>query len=479
MSRTEDEKQADDSASRSCLNLGVDAIPDAVVVADVDTGEIVDANAAAGELFHCQPTSLVGRDQLELHPSDRAADYAEAFQRGIEGERVDQLQDGEPIRIKTLDGQYKPVEINACRRTVEDRSLVLGVFREVTARLKRQRQLEATTAQLETLLDVLPVPVAVVSTNGTVELWNQAAEETFGYAAETVVGATDPLSMNTDTSEQQLNRLLNGEVIDGYETVYRAKDGTRVPVEVCARPLYEGGTVTGVIVAGIDISDRRQRIQQLDILHRVMRHNLRNKIDAIQGWANVINDPETNGHDAATRIAAVSQDLLELSEQAKQIRAGLDHGITNTEAVELETIITSLTETVADEFSEVTFTTTDDPATVAVPAQTRHPILQLGRKVLECVDEGRIELGTDVQDRYVIVELAGTTRLLPAGECSLIRDGEETALRHGNDLTTAQVYLSVQSIGGNISLPAATPSASTLCLELPQTNPDSDPETPH
>lgn len=477
MSRTKDENEPDGPVSRSNLSLDIDTIPDAVIVADADSGRVVDANAAAGDLFHCQPISLIGRDQLALHPSDRGADYAEAFRRGIEGERVNRLQDGAPIQIKTLDGQYKPVEINACRETLDDRVVVIGVFREIATQLEREQQLEAATTRLKTLLDVLPVPVAVLNTDGTVELWNQAAEETFGYTAEAVVGTIGPITMNDDTFEKELDQLLDGEVIDGREEVYRAKDGSRVRVEICARPLYEDGTVSGAVVAGVDVSDRRHRTQQLDILHRVMRHNLRNKIDAIQGWANVINNPDLGDEDAAARIADASQTLLKVSEQAKQIQAEIEADATGAEAVEAESVVTALRELSSKEFPEMPITVADSPTTAVVPAQAKRPILRLGRKILEYVSEGQIDLKTDVQDQYVVVQLVGNTRLLSAGDCSLIRNGEETALQHGSDLTIAQVYLSIESIGGNISFPVETPPASTVCIELPRVNPNNTSDT--
>ena len=475
MSRTEGNREQPSAGYDTSLDFSVEALPDAVVVADADTGRIVDANAAAGTLFHCHPADLVGQHQSTLHPAGRAADYAEAFQRGIDNERVNRLQNGDPVYIETADEQRKPVEINARRHTVDGQTVVLGVFREISEQLERQHQLEATTTRLETLLDALPLPVAVLDLDGTVQRWNQAAEETFGYAAEAIVGEQRSLFLDDTELTGLLDRLRDETAVSGYETVLRGCDGRRIPVELYAHPLYDDGTVSGVIGVAIDISDRQRRVQQLQVLHRLLRHNIRNQLGVIRGWAEELTSSEPAETDAAARISSASQELLEMSEEAKQIQSDLTADGQAT-PIGLQTVISALRELASDDSPPVEIRSSMPSGTVAVPAQTTRAITILGEAVLNHVDNGQLSVCVTPQDRYVIIELAGATSLLPAGERALIEHGHETALNHGDGLDIAHAHLLIQSLGGDISFDHAdhdTP-ARTLRLELPRVDPNAD-----
>lgn len=269
MSGTANGREQSISESSASIDLTVEALPDAVVVADADTGRIVDANAAAGELFNCSPANLIGQHQSALHPSRRAVEYVKAFQRGIDSERVNRLQNGNPVYIETTDGHRKPVEINAHRHTVDGQAVVLGVFREISERLEREQQLKATTTRLETLLDALPLPVTVMSLDGTIERWNQAAEETFGYAAAAIVGEQQSLFFDDAELKDLLGQLRDETEISGYETVLRGCDGRRIQVELSAHPIYEDGAVSGIIGVAIDVTEQQRRVQQLEVLHRL------------------------------------------------------------------------------------------------------------------------------------------------------------------------------------------------------------------
>ena len=471
MSRTEDGGDSSDVGYDSSLDFTVDALPDAVVVADADTGRIVDANAAAGDLFRCRPAELVGVHQSELHPSGRTAEYAEAFQRGIDDERVDRLRNGDPLYVETVDGHRKPVEINARQRTVDGRAVVLGVFREISDQLEREQQLEATTTRLETLLDALPLPVAVLRLDGTIQRWNQAAEETFGYAAEAIVGEQQSLFLDDTELGDLLDQLYDETVFSGYETVLRGCDGRRIPIELYAHPLYEGDTVSGVIGVAVDISDQQRRVQQLEVLHRLLRHNIRNQLGVIRGWAEELTASGPEGNDAAARISSASQALLEMSEEAKQIQSDLMADGQPT-PVEIDTVVSTLRELASGDAPTVTVESSAPPGTVAVPAQTTRAITILGETVLTHVDDDRVDVRVDPQDRYVVVELAGSEPLLPAGERELIEHGRETALNHGNGLDMAHAHLLVQSLGGDISLGDHGAPARTLQVELPRIDPD-------
>ena len=291
------------------LTLDIDTIPDPVLIADYAQKQIVTANEAAGDLFECSPDTLTGMTLEDVHPIDTevdAANYIEAFERGRNSKRVNRLQTGEPIYIETLDGALKPIEINAQRLSTADGEHILGIFRDVTEQHTREQELQSTTNR----------------SDGIVTQWNQAAEELYGYSADDVVGEPYPLFPDEFERENLVERVTNGEMLDGYETLHRTKDGSHVHLELYLRPLYDDGRISGIIGAGVDITDRRRRVQQLDVLHRTLRHNIRNQLNVIQGHLEQLDDQLDTGNGSIETAASATEEMLARAEIAQQIGVG-------------------------------------------------------------------------------------------------------------------------------------------------------------
>lgn len=449
----------------------MESIPDALVIAEFATSEIVAANDAAGELLECRTEDLLGLDHLQLHPAEDADLYREAFGRGFENEQVDRLQDGSPLYVETAAGERKPVEINAQRIQAGERTLVLGVFRDISSRIDRERQLEQTTTRLNTLLDSAPLPVAVLDQSGRVQMWNQAAQEVFGYSPADIVGDYYPLFVENDRLSDVLGEVLEGGVLDGYETVLRAQDGSRVHVELYARPLYDDGEVTGVIGSAVDITDQKRRRQRLDVLHRLLRHNLRNKLVVVQQYASMLSTgqdvDDATAQEAAERIIAASEELAELSNHATQVRKAVN--TTETAFSDVSELLETVDE-LEPEVPEATFETPPAHEQGCIPSLANEALSWLLTYITDHVDEPAIRLTVTVQDKYVQLDVHGERPLLSEGDAELITNGKETALRHGSNLDIARSYLTLTSTGGDIIQYEDSPPERSFRVEIPRTD---------
>lgn len=450
----------------------LESIPDAVVIADVETGTVVEANDAAGTLFDCHPETLVGWDHSKLHPPENPTAYQAALRRAFEEGQVDRLEDGSPLYIETAAGERKPVEINARQLEADGRQFVLGVFRDISDRRRREQQLRETTTRLETLLDALPLPVTVLDEDGTVERWNQAAEETFGYQSETVCGEFYPLFVDYDEFDSLVEQLTEGDILDGYETTHRAEDGSVVDVELHARPLYEDDEVTGIIGAAIDVTEQKQRTQRLDVLHRVLRHNLRNRLAVIRGFANELVMDAGDEKKAATQIIDASDSLVDLAETAAETRKLVKRAQHGSDPIPLAEVVATVETSVGLSETTVTLTADQIDTKITVPRQSETIFTWLLEYVHEQTTSPDLEVSFQVEQRYVRLALSGAEQLLDDGARELIEAGRETSLRHGSGLDMAQVYLVLSAMGGTISTTGSEPPASTIQIELPRVDAD-------
>ncbi|MGV1099689.1 response regulator [Thiovibrio sp. JS02] len=115
---------------------------DAILVADPETGLIVDCNAAAEILTGRGREELLGIHQRELHPPhEHAGRFSETFARHR------QAPPGTAFEAQVLrkDGEVREVAIKAAAFAYKGCQLIQGIFRDVTERKRAQRQLELET----------------------------------------------------------------------------------------------------------------------------------------------------------------------------------------------------------------------------------------------------------------------------------------------------------------------------------------------
>ena len=120
-----------------------------------------------------------------------------------------------------------------------------------------------------TLLDASPLATVSLDRDGHVSDWNPAAEATFGWRADEVIGRPFPL-IDPDDWEAFAHRhadLLAGRGADGVRIAYRHRDGHRVAGRLFATRLLDGsGHPVGAIGLIEDLGDHHQLLQERDRL---------------------------------------------------------------------------------------------------------------------------------------------------------------------------------------------------------------------
>jgi PAS domain S-box-containing protein len=100
---------------------------------------------------------------------------------------------------------------------------------------------------------------------GIVTSWNPAAERTFGYSAEEIIGRS--IELLTPPARQRehtafLSRLKAGHGVDHLETIRVRKDGARFPVSITASPILDAeGAVVGGAAVMRDLTEQRRTFE--------------------------------------------------------------------------------------------------------------------------------------------------------------------------------------------------------------------------
>ena len=101
---------------------------DAVIIANIMTGIILDANGQAEKLTGRPRQELIGLHQSRLHPAEFAEYYTEKFQKHIKHDRVFDLE----AEIVNKDGSVVPVFICSSLIDLRGKKVVQEVFRDIS-----------------------------------------------------------------------------------------------------------------------------------------------------------------------------------------------------------------------------------------------------------------------------------------------------------------------------------------------------------
>jgi PAS domain S-box-containing protein len=103
--------------------------------------------------------------------------------------------------------------------------------------------------------------------NGVIRSWNAGAQRLFGFAPEEAVGQPITIIIPPelhDEEKQILKRLWNGERIVHFETVRRAKNGSRVRVSLTISPVRDSqNRIIGASKIARDIGERQRSKEAL------------------------------------------------------------------------------------------------------------------------------------------------------------------------------------------------------------------------
>jgi PAS domain S-box-containing protein len=122
--------------------------PDAIILADIETGIIIDANSEASRLLARPAEEIRGMHQAELHPHRTNAYSKKSFRSQIR--KLIEKNEYQTIEnlISRKDGSEVPVEVLASIITIDGRPVLQGVFRDIAERKRAEEALQQSKERL-------------------------------------------------------------------------------------------------------------------------------------------------------------------------------------------------------------------------------------------------------------------------------------------------------------------------------------------
>ena len=251
-------------------------------------GRLTSLNAFTAETLGYRTEVLVGRTVMELMDAEGAA----AFQDCLNTlESAEEWQGALPLRRS--DGVFRRIAVRSRRMQLPgERPFVVNHGIDVTEQYEAEQALHLATRQRELILQAVGDGIYGIDLEGRLTFINEAGARALGYtAADEIVGRDvhemihhshadgTPYSKSTSPILQALRRC---EEIRMRDEVFWRKDGTAIPVEYSANPIMEDGRINGMVVAFMDVSERRRLEKMKDEFISTVSHELRTPLTSLR-----------------------------------------------------------------------------------------------------------------------------------------------------------------------------------------------------
>ena len=167
----------------------------------------------------------------------------ESFEKKLKMEKTELLKNeeiNEKVYFLTKEGRKIPVDIKVAPVFSSEKKLIgsRAIFQDFSERRKYGNLLQESKERYQTLVENLPVGIAIVSEDGRIVSANDIALEIFGYDLQDLDWLTTfHLCSNSEDKDVLLQKITNRELVWNHEIQLKKKDGSEIQILANVKPI--------------------------------------------------------------------------------------------------------------------------------------------------------------------------------------------------------------------------------------------------
>ncbi len=255
-----------------------------IVITDLE-GKINYVNPAALEMYGYEREEVIGKNSMQFGADE---DEIKKVIRSVreEGEWVGEL------KAEKKDGEIFDVQLSASLIEDDDGNPkgLLGSYIDISDRKEMRKKLRESKERLEKIFESAKDGIVIINLEAKVERANQAAADMIGYEKSNDLVDKNALDfVHPEDMEKAIDVIFRSveeeKTFPHQEYKILNKDGEMVHTLAGASLLYDDSdNLEGFIVIFRDITERKRKEEREEFLHSLLRHDLKNKIQVVQGY---------------------------------------------------------------------------------------------------------------------------------------------------------------------------------------------------
>jgi PAS domain S-box-containing protein len=263
-----DQTDKDLKKSEERYRKQIEGAMDAIVIADAETGIIIDCNRVTEELVGRKKSELIGQHQRILHPPQ---ELDERFSKTFLRHRRDKEGQVLEAQVITKDGEIKDVAIKANVFELNGKKLIQGIFRDVTEYRKLVTDLEREKVLMDAMMDNFPEYIYFKDLDSNfLRISKVLATEVFGLTdPKEGIGKSDfdffPREHAQKDYAEEQEIIKSGKPVVNNEVKTEWADGSVSWASITRLPLRnEQGQIIGTFGISRNITERKQIEESLE-----------------------------------------------------------------------------------------------------------------------------------------------------------------------------------------------------------------------
>lgn len=439
----------------------------AVYITDAE-GRIEYVNPAFEEITGYDESEALGETPLLLDSGEMSEAYFDRLWETIsngdtwEEDIINERKNGELYHafqtIAPVDGEADAPE------------KFVAIQSDITQRVQAEKRLELFRDIVERIDD----PIMLQDRTGEFRLVNEALAEYAAMSREELLGETESAFMDDDSAariEERKQQVLDEERAVQYtiSPTFPTIDGETF--STVRYPYYgETGELEGTIAICRNVTELKSRESQLQVIDRVLRHNLRNDMTTIGMFAEQIEETAPEALvEHAERIRATSERINRTVEKERKITKFLTDSPEET-TVDMVRMVNAVVDRIADRYPDARLSATvPDSCQIRATTHVEQAFVELLENAIVHADRDNPTIDIRLSDHPDGPTLTVTDDGpgIPEMDRTVLTQGTEIEqLYHGSGLGLWLVHLIVTHSGGTVSFTENDPRGSTVTIEF-------------
>jgi PAS domain S-box-containing protein len=451
-------------------------VSDGILVLDPETGTVLDANGRFTSMIGIDHETLVGGHLGDLLSDGQQSEPPR--QKLVAAARSD---DGTTVECRLRRGGGEPIwaELSPSLATLDDERCVLTTVRDVTERKRRRDELGRFEELVEhvptgifrakydpegTFLEANPTMVDLFDADSKVDLLSTPVADVYADAAERREFC-DALTDRDVVTEKVRLRTLTGDTFWGLVTVCRfdGADGET----------YVDGAIKDVTETREYQEVLEEQNERLELLNRIVRHDIRNDMQLVQGMADLLDDLSDEAEQPHLEtIRSRTEHVIELTDLMGELMDALVAEAEDTlEPTNLSFVLDREVREASSSYPDATIRTRGNVPLVEVTANDmlRSVFRNLLNNAVEHHDgdDPTVAVSAEVQDDWVLVQVADDgPGIDPERQETIFGKGEKGIDSEGTGLGLYLVYTLVDHYGGSVWVEDNEPRGTVFNVRL-------------
>jgi PAS domain S-box-containing protein len=298
-------------------------------------------------------------------------------------------------------------------------------------------------------------------------------------AGKRLVDDPDPIrkSVTEVFDNEAVTEQAHSDESQNHSEVVFTVDGEQRHFDFQTSPLYDdAGTQGGRLFVFRDITELKQREEELSILNRIVRHDINNDMTVIEGRSELLADlVDDEGMEHVTAIQNSSEHVVELTENVRTLMRSLtDDEAMELEPVDLESVLETQLRRSRDRYGDAVFVLEGeipDDCCVRATEMLSSVFTNLLNNAVQHndADTPRVVVSISADETTITVEVADNGPGVPADRrVEIFGRGERGLNSSGTGVGLYLVDTLVDRYGGDITVDDSDVGGASFTVTLPR-----------